>query len=106
SEGIASCARQCSIKTIITSRAFLDRMKIEVPGRVILLEDAAANPSTGERLSALLSAWLLPASSLVRRKVKPEDLATVIFSSGSTGDPKGVLLTHDNIVSNIAQLSQ
>jgi acyl-[acyl-carrier-protein]-phospholipid O-acyltransferase/long-chain-fatty-acid--[acyl-carrier-protein] ligase len=81
-------------------------MKIEVPGRAILLEDAAANPSTGERLSALLSAWLLPASSLVRRKVKPEDLATVIFSSGSTGDPKGVLLTHDNIVSNIAQLSQ
>jgi acyl-[acyl-carrier-protein]-phospholipid O-acyltransferase/long-chain-fatty-acid--[acyl-carrier-protein] ligase len=43
---------------------------------------------------------------LVRRKVEPQDLATVIFSSGSTGDPKGVMLTHDNVVSNIAQLEQ
>jgi acyl-[acyl-carrier-protein]-phospholipid O-acyltransferase/long-chain-fatty-acid--[acyl-carrier-protein] ligase len=106
SEGIASCGLQCSIRTVITSKIFLERMKIDVPGKPILLEEAAADPSMGERASALLSTWLLPASKLVRRKVQHEDLATVIFSSGSTGDPKGVLLTHDNIVSNIAQLSQ
>jgi acyl-[acyl-carrier-protein]-phospholipid O-acyltransferase/long-chain-fatty-acid--[acyl-carrier-protein] ligase len=35
-----------------------------------------------------------------------DDLATVVFSSGSTGDPKGVMLTHFNIVSNISQVSQ
>jgi len=106
SEAIASCAKQCSIQTVITSKTFLDRVKIEVPGKAILLEDAAANPSTGERLRALFGAWIVPGSMLVRRKVKPEDLATIIFSSGSTGDPKGVMLTHDNIVSNIAQLDQ
>jgi acyl-[acyl-carrier-protein]-phospholipid O-acyltransferase/long-chain-fatty-acid--[acyl-carrier-protein] ligase len=106
SEGIASCAKQCSIQTVITSKAFLERVKIEVPGKAILLEEAVANPSTGEKLRALIGAWILPGSILVRRKVKPEDLATVIFSSGSTGDPKGVMLTHDNIVSNIAQLEQ
>jgi acyl-[acyl-carrier-protein]-phospholipid O-acyltransferase/long-chain-fatty-acid--[acyl-carrier-protein] ligase len=106
SEGLASCAKQCSIQTVITSKAFLERVKIDVPGKAILLEDAAAQPSIGEKLRALIGAWILPASILVRRKVKPEDLATVIFSSGSTGDPKGIMLTHDNIVSNIAQLDQ
>jgi acyl-[acyl-carrier-protein]-phospholipid O-acyltransferase/long-chain-fatty-acid--[acyl-carrier-protein] ligase len=106
SEGIASCARQCSIQTVVTSRRFLERVKIDVPGKVLLLEDVAAKPTTGERLSALLLALLAPASMLVRRKVFPQDLATVVFSSGSTGDPKGVMLTHENITSNIAQLDQ
>jgi len=106
SEGLASCAQQCSIQTVITSKAFLERVKIQVPGKTILLEEAAAKPSGVEKLRALVGAWILPVSTLVRRKVKPEDLATIIFSSGSTGDPKGVMLTHDNVVSNIAQLEQ
>jgi acyl-[acyl-carrier-protein]-phospholipid O-acyltransferase/long-chain-fatty-acid--[acyl-carrier-protein] ligase len=105
-EGIASCARQCAITTVITSKVFLERMKIEVPGKQILLEEAAARPSVVEKLRALFSRWFLPSSLLVRKKVHSTDLATVIFSSGSTGDPKGVMLTHDNVVSNIAQLGQ
>ena len=35
-----------------------------------------------------------------------DQLATVIFSSGSTGDPKGVMLSHYNVMSNIGQVSQ
>jgi acyl-[acyl-carrier-protein]-phospholipid O-acyltransferase/long-chain-fatty-acid--[acyl-carrier-protein] ligase len=105
-EGIASCAKQCSIQTVITSRVFLEKMKLQVPGKAILLEDAAAKPRWGERLRALFGAFLLPASMIMRRKIQPDDLATVIFSSGSTGDPKGVMLTHDNVASNIAQLAQ
>jgi len=86
-------------------------VKLTVPGKVVLIEDLAANPGAGEKLAAWLMAWLLPAAWLERAlgrtgKAKLDDLATVIFSSGSTGDPKGVMLSHFNILSNIGQMEQ
>ncbi|MEO8168394.1 MAG: AMP-binding protein, partial [bacterium] len=79
--------------------------------KTILLEDLAANPRSSEKLFALLIAWLFPSRLLERmigreKIVTLDDPATVIFSSGSTGDPKGVILTHYNIVSNIQQMGQ
>ena len=125
-EVMASCAQQCGIDVVITSKAFVERFpNMAIPGRTLLLEDALGQPALSEKLSALALAWLMPAGLLKRavgaNRVKPaaEDatakddkasrmdrLATVIFSSGSTGDPKGVMLTHFNVAANISQVSQ
>ncbi|HXW17524.1 MAG TPA: AMP-binding protein, partial [Candidatus Acidoferrales bacterium] len=109
-ETLASCAEQCRLQTVITTQLLLDKLPVKPPGKTILLEDVAAKPGLGERLAALLL-WPLPATLLERilsgnPAAKLTDLATIIFSSGSTGDPKGVMLTHFNIASNIAQMDQ
>lgn len=145
-ESLVSCVRQCDIKIIITARAFLEKVKLKLPGEVVFLEDlfnrtaddarpqqpqneeAASNsgalppsqplrPGTGraptffEKLSAMLMTCLFPGALIERclgreQKARVDDLATVIFSSGSTGEPKGVMLSHYNIKSNIEQLGQ
>jgi acyl-[acyl-carrier-protein]-phospholipid O-acyltransferase/long-chain-fatty-acid--[acyl-carrier-protein] ligase len=110
-ETLNSCIRQCAIETVISSKAFLEKVKLKVPVQTIFLEDLSANPGLGGKIVAFLSACLpvgLLEKSLGRgkRAIELDDLATVIFSSGSTGDPKGVMLSHYNIGSNIAQLEQ
>ena len=127
SEVIASCAGQCGVDVVITSKAFVERFpNLIIPGRTLFLEDALAAPRLSEKLPALFFAWLIPSRLLrgalgamraedvpavvtpsgKRRAFAVDQLATIIFSSGSTGDPKGVMLTHFNIMSNIQQVSQ
>jgi acyl-[acyl-carrier-protein]-phospholipid O-acyltransferase/long-chain-fatty-acid--[acyl-carrier-protein] ligase len=110
-EVIASCASQCGLQTVVTSKLFLDKLKVTVPGKTILLEEIADKPRFSEKITAALMTWLLPFHLLERalgreKKGSLDDLATIIFSSGSTGDPKGVMLTHYNIVSNAEQMGQ
>ena len=109
-ETLESCAKQCNLKTVITSRAFLERVHVQPPADTIFLEDLAKKPGLGERIGAALAS-LLPARLAEKyvgsdRKTQLEDIATIIFSSGSTGDPKGVVLTHYNVAANVEQLNQ
>ena len=127
---IAHCAQQCDLKTVITSRKFLEKIKLTPPGKLIYLEDVAGGkpgpvpartevgpqpaetvfgvPGAVEKLTAWMLAKFAPFSLLKKvvgreKEVVLDDLATVIFSSGSTGEPKGVMLTHYNILSNLEQ---
>src|SRR5260370_7985815 len=107
-ETLASCAKQCNLKTIVTARAFLERVHIQPPVETIFLEDVAREPKTTERLASALAALLLPARALTRfaggeRVPGLDDLATLIFSSGSPGEPKGLTLTHSHVASNAEQ---
>jgi acyl-[acyl-carrier-protein]-phospholipid O-acyltransferase / long-chain-fatty-acid--[acyl-carrier-protein] ligase len=109
-ETLAASAGQCKLESVITTKLLLEKIPLKIPGRTILIEEAAAAPRLGEKVIALLL-WLLPSGWLERalgsgRKKTLDSLATVIFSSGSTGDPKGVMLTHYNIASNIEQMGQ
>ena len=89
-DALRSCIEQCNIRTVVTSKAFLEQIKLDVPVETILLEDIAKSIGIGSKLVAALAAALLPAGLLEKflgskGKTAMDDLATVIFSSGSTG---------------------
>lgn len=110
-EGIASCIRQCGIRKVVTSEKFLSRLNLTLPVETVFVEEIAAAPKLAEKMHSLLMALLYPVAMIERalgsaKARGMDDLATVIFSSGSTGDPKGVKLTHYNIVSNVQQIGQ
>ena len=99
---LAAAARQAGLRTILTSRAFLEKLALPAPpAGSVCLEDLAARLGPWRRAAALLRAALAPARRLTPRPPGPDDLAAVIFSSGSTGVPKGVMLSHHNLLSNI-----
>lgn len=109
-EALSAAIEQAGIKTILTSKKFLSKAGLpEIPG-MVFLEDVRGEITTGDKLAAFVSARLTPLRVLRRRFAGHTDrrnaLATIIFSSGSTGVPKGVMLTHGNILANVDSLAQ
>ena len=94
--------KKCRFKTIITSRALLEKIGCPLIEGMVLIEDIMAGVTTGDKLKAALKSKL-PIGLLLNiiHKGDENDTAVILFTSGSEKDPKAVPLTHRNIASNI-----
>ncbi len=111
-DAIASIVKQCAMQYVITPRIFLEKTGIDLVCEKIFVEDIIESISKKDQIKALLMSFAFP-SALSHRLIfgpkayrEHEKLATIMFTSGSTGEPKGVMLTHGNITSDLEGLYQ
>jgi acyl-[acyl-carrier-protein]-phospholipid O-acyltransferase/long-chain-fatty-acid--[acyl-carrier-protein] ligase len=103
-----TCAQLAGLKHVITSRAFLERARLNADPllkagiELIFLEDLRAGIRGADRLTALVRSHFKLEPSATSPKAG--DTAVILFTSGSEGVPKGVELSHANILANIRQL--
>ena len=114
---VANCIRQADIKTVITSSQFIEKLQNRgndystmggAECNVVFAEDIQSQISKGSLLYYLVLGFILPTFVIeffFMKRVKLSDIATIMFSSGSEGTPKGVMLSHSNLIGNIQQTS-
>lgn len=113
-ENLLKCVEKSGLKSIISSRQFIAKLAARgfdleknLEGKLIFLEDISKNITQKDKTKAFLKAIFMP-SWLIKivyfSPVDISDLATIVFSSGSEGEPKGIMLTHKNLMANIKQI--
>jgi len=108
--GLLSACKTARIKTVITARRFIEMAKLEdelallqSQVKVVFLEDVAASIGLVDKAKALAGGWGLRAyRECGGEGDKP---AVILFTSGSEGEPKGVVLSHANLLANRDQLA-
>ncbi len=105
SHNLAAACQEARIRLVLTSRVFVERANLEpqieaigAHARIVWLEDVRAAVTSMDKLRAALTAGRPLA------RAEPDDPAVVLFTSGSEGAPKGVALSHANLLANIAQI--
>ena len=109
-EIVDACLAKAEVLTVVTSRKVVEKLGWQPSGKMIFLEDIAPKISTVKKVLTsvmFLAPFALLERTAFRKARGPLDrVATIMFTSGSTGMPKGVMLTHANVLSNIEALSQ
>src|SRR5256885_92963 len=105
-----SCCRRANLQVAISATPFIERLKdFPWPQRVLKLDELMP------KLKAQILFWwmmsiFVPTRLLLRLLQVPKsgghDEAVVLFTSGSSGEPKGVVLSHRNIVGNVSQFRE
>ena len=114
-QALQAAMEKADIRQVITSKQFLERLATRgfdfremLADKALHAEDIGAAIGRAAKIRTFLATLLLPASVLQMLYFRPrklEDTAAILFSSGSEGTPKGIELSHKNILANIRQIS-
>lgn len=104
-ELINYCVKEAGIKHVLTTRKVMDKFQFDLDCDVVFLDDLKDKVTTADKAIAAVQSFAVPGFLLNRmlglHKTQSDDVMTIVFTSGSTGVPKGVMLTHENILFDV-----